>query len=123
MPDVALSLPPENPVPTVPVERKIAICGLIDVRNEKGLELGPLSRPIVRPEEGDIRYIDHATTDELRKKYIVNDGHNVDEFVEISYVWNGGRLRDVIDDGTVFDYALGCRPECGRNSVARSPVT
>jgi len=106
MPDVALSLPPENPVPTVPVERKIAICGLIDVRNEKGLELGPLSRPIVRPEEGDIRYIDHATTDELRKKYIVNDGHNVDEFVEISYVWNGGRLRDVIDDGTVFDYAL-----------------
>lgn len=93
-------------VPTVPVERKIALCRLFDVRNSKGIELGPLSRPIVRPEEGDIRYIDHASTEELRKKYIVNDGHDVNEFVEISYVWNGGRLRDVVNDGTAFDYAL-----------------
>jgi predicted SAM-dependent methyltransferase len=107
MPDFAVALSSKNPIPTVPVERKVAICRLIDLRNEKGLEFGPLSRPIVRPEEGDIRYIDHAPTEELRKKYVINDGHNVDEFVEISYIWNGGRrLRDVIDDGTVFDYAL-----------------
>jgi predicted SAM-dependent methyltransferase len=106
MSEVAIAVSPVNSIPTVPVERKIAICGLIDVQNGKGLELGPLSRPIVRAEEGDIRYIDHASTEELRKKYIVNDGHNVDDFVEISYVWNGGRLRDVINDGTIFDYAL-----------------
>jgi len=95
-----------TPVPTVPVERKIALCGLIDVRNMKGLEFGPLSRPIVRPEEGDIRYIDHASTEDLQKKYVINDGHEVKEFVNITYVWNGGRLRDVISDGEVFDYAL-----------------
>ena len=94
------------PVPTVPVDRKIALCGLLDVKNGKGLEFGPLSRPIVRPEEGDIRYVDHASTEALREKYVINDGHDIHEFVEISYVWSGGRLRDVIPNNEIFDYAL-----------------
>jgi predicted SAM-dependent methyltransferase len=101
---------PESRIPssvkTVPVERKLALCGLIDVQNSKGVEFGPLSRPIVRPEEGDIRYVDHASTANLREKYQVNLGHDPLEFVEVSYVWDHGSLREVIHDGTVFDYAL-----------------
>lgn len=97
---------PHIPVATVPPDRKIALCGLLDIQNGKGLEFGPLSRPIVRPDEGDIRYIDHASTEALRDKYVINDGHDITEFVEISYVWNGGRLRDVIPNNEIFDYAL-----------------
>jgi hypothetical protein len=94
------------PVPTVPADRKTVLCGLLDIENGKGLEFGPLSRPIVRPEEGDIRYIDHASTEALRDKYVINDGHDISEFVEISHVWNGGRLRDVIANNEIFDFAL-----------------
>ncbi len=60
----------------------------------------------MRREEGDIRYIDHATTEQLKIKYAVNDGHDISEIVDVSYVWDGGGLRKAIPDAVTFDYAL-----------------
>jgi SAM-dependent methyltransferase len=93
-------------VKTAPSDRRAALCGLIDVRGGKGLEFGPLSRPIVRPDEGDIRYVDYARTEALRQKYARSPDHNPSEIVDISYVWSDGSLREAIRDGTTFDYAV-----------------
>lgn len=92
---------------SVPAERRDALCGLFNLSKARGLEFGPLSHPIVRPDESEIYYVDHASTEELKRKYEVNDGHDLAELMEISYVWAGGPLRGaVIPDSEVFDYAL-----------------
>jgi SAM-dependent methyltransferase len=91
-------------IKAVPLDRRSALCGLIDVPGGKGIEFGPLSNPVIGPEEGNIRYVDHACTTDLRQKYA--EGHDVSRFVEISYVWSNDPLRNAIHDGTTFDYAL-----------------
>jgi hypothetical protein len=98
--------PPPSRIKVVSPDRRKALCRLIDISGGKGIEFGPLSKPIIRSEEGDIRYIDHASTAELREKYAVDNGYDQSEFVEISYAWSNGPLRNAIKDGTIFDYAL-----------------
>jgi hypothetical protein len=42
----------------------------IDPSFQLGIEVGPLAKPVVTKDMGDIAYIDHANTDELRKWYL-----------------------------------------------------
>src|ERR1022692_3161571 len=41
----------------------------IDVAHMRGLEIGPLASPRVRKDEGPVRYVDHASAEELKQKY------------------------------------------------------
>jgi Methyltransferase domain len=77
----------------------------IDVANAKGLELGPLINPVVRRDMGDVRYIDHVDTDELRARYATHVGFDVDAIVPIDYVTRGS-IYDTVGPDIPFDYVI-----------------
>jgi SAM-dependent methyltransferase len=75
----------------------------INVSIERGLELGPLHSPVVSKQEANITYVDHLSTEGLKKKY---SGHPVpgDQIVPIDYVLKGS-LRETLK-GKKFDYVI-----------------
>jgi hypothetical protein len=82
---------------------------LIDVGGWRGLEIGPLHSPRVRKDQGDVDYLDHATTEELRVKYSANEQTrpHLDELVEVDFVADGRRrLAEVTATDAPFDYVI-----------------
>jgi len=77
----------------------------IDVASSKGLELGPLINPVVRRDMGDVRYIDHVDTDELRSRYATHVGFDVEAIVPIDYVTHGS-IYDTVGPDIPFDYVI-----------------
>jgi hypothetical protein len=74
--------------------------------SQKGLEFGALNNPVIRPEQGDIRFVDYATTERLRAH---PHASTIDKnaIVDVDYVWSGsGSLADVIETGELFDYGI-----------------
>lgn len=73
---------------------------------QKGLEFGALNNPIVRPGQGDIRFVDYTSTKAL-KEHPHAPTINRDAIVNVDYIWSGaGSLADVIGSGELFDYAI-----------------
>lgn len=71
-----------------------------------GLEIGPSLDPIVPKKKGfNVETVDHATAEELRKKYrdlpdrIVN-------IEEVDYVWQGEPLTELIGKQGIYDYII-----------------
>jgi len=83
---------------------KILAC--IDVGTEIGLEVGALINPIVTPNMGQIRYIDHATTDELKEKYAHDPNIDVSKIVNVDYVWGKEGLPELVGQDAPFDYLV-----------------
>jgi hypothetical protein len=78
----------------------------LDLKSLKGLEIGPLARPIVKKSDGDIIYVDHANTETLRAKYAGDTGVNVDDIVDVDHVWGAQTLQECIGIDTKVDYAI-----------------
>jgi hypothetical protein len=73
---------------------------------QKGLEFGALNNPVVRPEHGDIRFVDYTTTEGLRARPHA-DTIDKSAIVNVDYIWPGsGSLAEVINTGELFDYAI-----------------
>ena len=87
-------------------DRTEALLSSIDVASSKGLELGPLAKPIVSRDMGDVRYLDHVDTDSLRARYATHDGFDVDAIVPIDYVSVNGSICDAVNPDIPFDYVL-----------------
>jgi hypothetical protein len=64
---------------------------MIDVASMRGLELGPLASPKVHKDQGDITYLDHASTEELKRKYATNSllADQIDALVDVDVVFRG----------------------------------
>lgn len=77
----------------------------LDIARLSGLEIGPLADPLVRKGEGAIRYVDHATTDELRATYADNPGVDASAIVEVDAIWGERSLLDCLG-GESVDYVL-----------------
>jgi hypothetical protein len=74
--------------------------------SQKGLEFGALNNPVIRPAQGDIRFVDYATTERLRAH---PHASTIDKnaIVDVDYVWSGsGPLADVIETAELFDYGI-----------------
>lgn len=78
----------------------------IDLANSTGIEIGPLVNPMVRPDESDVRYVDRATTQELKKWYANESQLNVDDIMPISYVWGDQSLAQATGGEEQFDYCI-----------------
>lgn len=81
----------------------------IDVGNMRGLEIGPLANPIVRKDQGNVLYVDHATAEELRHKYSLDPGmkDRLDEIVDVDYVVRQGQgVYDAVMQDVPFDYVM-----------------
>jgi len=93
---------------TVGAERDPAL-SLIDVARMRGLEIGPLSRPRVKKSEGKVFYVDHRSTEELRRAYSANSlmRPHLDEIVEVDYVIkDGAALSEAVSPDGPFDYLI-----------------
>lgn len=73
---------------------------------QRGIEFGPLHDPLIRPSVGNIRYIDHASTNDLKKKYARDPVVNLEKFVNVDYVWTGQPLKPLIGDYAPVDYVV-----------------
>jgi SAM-dependent methyltransferase len=84
---------------------KILHC--IDVATQVGAEIGPLDRPIVTRSMGQIRYVDHDTTEALRAKYADPANqvvlHNI---VEVDYVWGKKSMVELFEPEAPLDYVI-----------------
>jgi predicted SAM-dependent methyltransferase len=75
----------------------------------RGLEIGPLARPRVKKADGRISYVDHCSTEELRRAYSANSlmRPHLDEIVEVDYVIkDGSTLSEAIGTDGPFDYII-----------------
>jgi SAM-dependent methyltransferase len=87
-------------------DRRAKLLEHIDVERMVGLEIGPLCRPIVARGDGRIHYLDHATTEELQRKYAGDKNVDVAGICRVDFVWQGATLRETIPDGLTFDYVI-----------------
>lgn len=74
----------------------------------KGLEIGPLDRPLInkaRNDTNNIFYLDYMSTEDLRIKYASDCSVNTKEIVNIDFVCANGELVDSVN-GEVFDYII-----------------
>ena len=81
----------------------------IDLPTMRGLEIGALHNPRVRRHQGNIRYLDHASKEGLRKKYAndqdaASQAHNL---VDVDYVIEPGQdIAEAIGDWGPVDYVI-----------------
>jgi hypothetical protein len=87
-------------------DRTTQIVGSIDLATTKGLELGPLTSPVVRRSDGDIRYLDHVDTETLRARYASHVGFDVDAIVPIDYAIGDRSISTAVGDDAPFDYVI-----------------
>jgi 2-polyprenyl-3-methyl-5-hydroxy-6-metoxy-1,4-benzoquinol methylase len=87
-------------------DRREKLLDRIDIENGIGLEFGPLNKPLISKSDGEVRYVDVKSSDEMRAFIPESNAYKPSEFVNIDYVWNGGRFRDVVGPNIEFDYSI-----------------
>lgn len=78
----------------------------IDPSFQLGIEVGPLASPVVTKDMGDIAYIDHANTDELRKWYQDNPAVDLEKIVDVDHVWGEFTFEEAVGKDKKFDYVI-----------------
>jgi hypothetical protein len=51
------------------MDRRSALLADLNIATARGLEIGPLTAAVVSKADGKVEYIDHLSTEELKKKY------------------------------------------------------
>lgn len=85
--------------------RRLTLLAGVDVANTSGLEFGPLTVPLVWRHEGNVEYVDHVSTEELRKKYAADPNVNVANLLEIDHVLENAKLPASLRQRS-FDYVV-----------------
>jgi predicted SAM-dependent methyltransferase len=84
--------------------RSRALSG-INISIGRGLEIGPLNRPLLPKSPGRIFYADHCSTEDLRTKYANNPEIPKDDICLIDFDLSRMRLSDTNKDGQ-FDLVV-----------------
>ena len=91
------------------MDRRQRILDLIEPHGRRGIEIGPLTRPIVLPSDGEILYADHLPTEGLRAKY-ANDPNlgpaGLDGLAAIDLVLDGRPMAEVLGARDPVDYIV-----------------
>jgi SAM-dependent methyltransferase len=88
------------------MDRRDIVLGTIDAKSGRGLEIGPLSRPIITREIGPVFYVDHVSTQELIHKYKHDPSADVGNIVNVDFVWGEKTLAQCVGDAAPFDYVV-----------------
>lgn len=76
----------------------------INIKKQEGLEIGPLTAPVVRKEDGSIFYLDHMSLEELKKKY-KKEPVDLDKICPVDYVLKQNSVAKTVA-GKTFDYVI-----------------
>jgi Methyltransferase domain len=87
-------------------DRREVLLRSITVAVSRGLELGPLTNPVVTRDMGEIRYLDHVDTDSLRARYASHDRFDLDAIVPIDYASAGRSVHQTVGVDAPFDYVV-----------------
>jgi SAM-dependent methyltransferase len=85
--------------------RRDKLLARIKPESMEGLEIGPLDRPSVTSAHGSIRYVDFATTEELRQQRKNDPTVNVDNLAPVHFIWGDKTLGEAVG-GAHFDYVV-----------------
>ena len=90
------------------MDRRAQILGPVDPATARGLEIGPLDKPIVRREHGQqIWYADHTDTASLKEDYAQHlQVYSPEDFVEVDIVLSEGPLVELTKGVGPFDYVV-----------------
>ncbi len=79
----------------------------INPATQAGAEIGPLDKPVVTREMGQVYYIDHDTTEALRDRFS-DPNHSVDvtKIVDVDYVWGEKGLAELLQKEAPLDYVI-----------------
>lgn len=78
-------------------------------RGRIGVELGPLNKPLILREDGDILYADHRSTENLRRKYAEHAtvvGAAATPIVEVDLVLEDRSLAEALGARAPVDYVV-----------------
>ena len=79
------------------MDRRARLLGDRDPARLKGLEIGPCHAPMIAKGEGDVAYVDYATTEEIRRDWIKTTVAP-DQMHEVDVVWGDRRLSDAVPE-------------------------
>ena len=89
--------------------RREFLLEVVNVDQLKGLEIGPLTDPLIVTEDlqgqGEIFYLDHLSTDELKEKYADDCSVDVKKIIPVDIVCRDGDLVAAIAEYK-FDYVV-----------------
>lgn len=88
------------------MDRREKLTTGLDLRHSAGIEIGPLDRPIVRKEEGDILYVDHVDTASLKAKYRNDPSVDTARIPDVDAVWGEQTLQEAIGTQRKVDYVV-----------------
>jgi SAM-dependent methyltransferase len=77
------------------MDRRERIVGGLDLQRLTGLEIGPRHAPLVRKDQGEVLYVDYATTEELRAAWDKPQIIDPATFVEVDLLWGRAPLPSV----------------------------
>jgi SAM-dependent methyltransferase len=77
----------------------------IDISCLRGIEVGPLDRPMVSKNEAEIYYVDYASAEELTKT-LSDPNVNIDEIVDVDFIWKDKPLADLLGHKVPVDYII-----------------
>lgn len=86
------------------MDRKRKLLEGMPVAELTGVEIGALCRPFITRADGRVIYVDHASTEELRKKYANDPGVEIDNIVDVGAVWGDKTLLEAV--GEQVDYVV-----------------
>ncbi len=78
----------------------------LDIQNLQGVEIGPLTNPLVRKDVGNVKYIDRATTEEIKDWYRKNKTVDLEKIVDVDHVWGQETLAQALGKNEKFDYCI-----------------
>ena len=80
-----------------------------DLRELRGLEIGALTNPIITPRDlnggGEIFYLDHLSTQDLKEKYLEDKSVEVEKIVNVDFICTDGNLKKAVGEMN-FDYVI-----------------
>jgi hypothetical protein len=74
---------------------KSALLRYVAPREMRGLEIGAFDLPFIEPDEGNVEFLDYATSEELREQARSAEGHSPDFVAPVKYVATLGDWADV----------------------------
>lgn len=81
----------------------------VQPRGRTGVEIGPLNRPLIRRDDGEILYADHRATADLRTKYATHPdvvGPDAAPLMEVDLVLDGRTLTEALGPRAPVDYIV-----------------
>lgn len=91
------------------MDRRQRVLNLVVPHGRTGVEIGPLTNPLVLKSDGDVLYADHLPTEELRRQY---QGHptlgpaGIDGILPVDVVLGPGGLAEALGERGPVDYIV-----------------